>query len=212
MQVLCNGAVATAVSVLYLHSYKMGECHITLSLDYTSITSLAFISSMACCCGDTWASEVGSVLGNSPRLVSTLRQVPKGTNGGVSVPGLVASAAGGLLVGVVFFTTQWLLLGVATEATPQWIVLPLATVAGLIGSVIDSLLGATLQYSGIDRSGHISHSPGDGIKHIAGVDVLSNDAVNLLSSLLTAILVPFLTIQFFNNYYTFINNYYYTGS
>ena len=197
----CNGAVATVASILYLYSHEMGESHISLSQDTSreTIASLAFISSISCCCGDTWASEIGSVLGNSPRLITTWRRVPRGTNGAVSVPGLVASAMGGLLIGVVFFITQWLLLGEATVATPQWLVLPLATAAGLIGSIIDSLLGAILQFSGIDGQ-HISHSPGAGVKHIAGRNVLSNNSVNLLSSLLVAVMLPYFAVNFMNFY------------
>ena len=202
IQVFCNGAIASVTSILYLHSHKMGERHITLSqdADYTTTTSLAFISSIACCCGDTWASEIGIVLGTSPRLITTLKHVPKGTNGGVSMPGLLASAGGGLLIGVVYFISQWLLLDEVTSTTPQWLVLPLATAAGLVGSIIDSLLGATLQFSGCDEGGHISCSPGSNIKHIAGFNVLSNNGVNLLSSLLVAIVVPLFTVHFLNFY------------
>ena len=68
------------------------------------------LGSLGCCAGDTWASELGTVLNISldskqePRLIThPWRHVPKGTNGGVSLVGLIASFAGGLVVGVAFY-------------------------------------------------------------------------------------------------------------
>lgn len=142
---------------------------------------------------------MGSVLGLRPVLVTTLRPVPRGTNGGVSWPGLVASVGGGLFVGVVYYITQIILLtdnqySQNARLTPQWFVLPLCAIGGLLGSLIDSILGATLQYSGYNSvTGCITHNPNeDDIKHISGRDVLSNSSVNLISSCATGILIPIL--------------------
>ena len=71
---------------------------------------MALLGGLGCCAGDTWASELGTVLNISldskqePRLITQpWRHVPKGTNGGVSLVGLIASFAGGLVVGVAFY-------------------------------------------------------------------------------------------------------------
>ncbi len=58
-------------------------------------------------CGDTFASELGSVLGNSTRVfhVVKLKWVPKGTNGGISFFGTLASFYGGLFVGLAYYVT-----------------------------------------------------------------------------------------------------------
>ena len=62
-------------------------------------------------------------------------------------------------------------------------------------------MGATLQYSGINnKTGAIVESPqkdGASIVHITGRNLLDNHEVNLLSSLLTAIIVPMITADLF---------------
>ena len=58
-------------------------------------------------------------------------------------------------------------------------------------------MGATLQYSGVNKkSGAIVEKPSkdaNSVEHISGSDILDNHEVNLLSSLVTAILVPTVT-------------------
>ena len=68
------------------------------------------LGALGCCAGDTWASELGTVINLSsekrsdPILVTNpWRKVPKGTNGGVSLVGLIASFGGGLAVGAAFY-------------------------------------------------------------------------------------------------------------
>ena len=45
----------------------------------SSWLSLAILGGIASCCGDTFASEFGSVMGfHKPRLITTFRTVPPG--------------------------------------------------------------------------------------------------------------------------------------
>ena len=73
-----------------------------------------------------------------------------GTNGGVSLVGSLASVVGGLCVGLAYFLT--LIFSIPDEklsnAPSQWLLIPVGGLLGLLGSTVDSLLGATLQYSG----------------------------------------------------------------
>jgi uncharacterized membrane protein len=75
--------------------------------------------------------------------------VPRGTNGGVSALGTAAAAAGGAFIGLVFVVVG--LLSTRCEGQVwrmQLLALPLGTLCGLLGSVLDSFLGATVQFSG----------------------------------------------------------------
>lgn len=91
IQVLCNGGMATQLALLYLLDCGSSERPIDFSTQYrSSWLSIAVMSAFACCNGDTWASEIGSVVGKSdPFLITTRKRVPRGTNGGVSVVGLL---------------------------------------------------------------------------------------------------------------------------
>ena len=74
------------------------------------------------------------------------RRVPKGTNGGVSFVGLLVSFGGGLAVGLGYYLG--VIIGGSAQlddAPNQLFLILLGGAAGLIGSLIDSLLGATVQ-------------------------------------------------------------------
>lgn len=153
---------------------------------FASILHCIILGHYACCNGDTWASELGILSTSNPILITTGRRVPKGTNGGISAYGTFASIIAGFSVGVVYYLGS-LPFAVGTASTSQLWVIPLATMAGVLGSVIDSLLGATLQYSAVDaRTGLVNSHPTPGDKHITGTYLLNNHVVNYLSSILTA--------------------------
>lgn len=192
IQVLCNGGIVSLCALLYLYNSGVGEKPITLkgpAMDAATIYSLGYLSSLSCSCGDTWASEVGSAVGGTPILITTLKSVPRGTNGGVSMVGLVCSLAGGLLIGISYYIAL-LLFSTGVSCTPQWTVVFIAGMAGLVGSLMDSVLGATLQYSGYSEEiKKVVNAPGDGVKHISGYNIVGNHAVNFISALLTTLLV-----------------------
>nr|XP_034175827.1 transmembrane protein 19 isoform X2 [Osmia lignaria] len=194
IQVLCNGGMATQLALLYLLDVGCVEQPIHFDKYYrSSWLSIGILGAFACCNGDTWASEIGSVVGSKdPFLITSFKRVPKGTNGGVSWVGLAVSALGGMTVGL--FDYLIILLTVDTAvlqlAAPQWPIIIVGGIGGLFGSVIDSLLGATLQYSGVNEKGVIVEHPGKGVKHVCGRQILDNHSVNLLSSVLTALILP----------------------
>lgn len=153
--------------------------------------------SFASCNGDTWASELGTVLGTgNPFLITTLKRVPKGTNGGISIIGLIVSFLGGTLVGLAYFLT---ILYTDDNShyfnPPQWPIILIGGFSGLFGSVLDSFLGATFQYSGLDTDGKIADRPGKQTRHISGLSILDNHSVNLISCFLTAVIIPIIAVK-----------------
>ena len=58
-------------------------------------------------------------------------------------------------------------------------------------SLSDSLLGATIQFSGVClKTRKIVEDPGPEVKPISGLPLCSNHSVNLISSAITAFTVP----------------------
>ncbi|KAL3845317.1 hypothetical protein ACJIZ3_002720 [Penstemon smallii] len=190
-QVLYNSGIA---SLLVLVAWKLvGTQDSCLnSKESSHMTSLigGIIGHYCCSNGDTWSSELGILSNEQPRLITTFKPVKRGTNGGVTKAGLVAAAGGGSVIGLTF-----VLIGFFTTSCPfdialkQLLIIPLSALAGLCGSVIDSLLGATLQYSGFcSVRNKVVGKPGPTVKRISGLSILDNNAVNLVSILLTTVL------------------------
>lgn len=146
--------MATELAILYLLDVGYGERPISFSTDYrASWLGVGILGSLACANGDTWASELGTVVkvfSSQPRLITTWRAVPRGTNGGVTIGGLLFSLLGGLFIGLSYYLMMLITLdsAVLERSTSQWPIIFIGGIGGLLGSVIDSLLGATLQYSG----------------------------------------------------------------
>ena len=116
-------------------------------------------------------------------------------------PGLLpASCSSRPLAGLVS-PTLWIFESQRALAAGQWRLIPLGLVAGLAGSVLDSVLGATLQYSGYDTaSQRIVARPGPNVVRIAGPErggLLDNNAVNLVSASLTSALTAAVALKLF---------------
>ncbi|XP_056371999.1 transmembrane protein 19 isoform X2 [Oenanthe melanoleuca] len=193
VQVFCNGGVPTELALLYMIENGPGEIPIDFSKEYTaSWMCLSLLGALACSAGDTWASEIGSVMSKSkPRLITTWEQVPVGTNGAVTLVGLISSLLGGMTVGIAYFITQLIFVTDLEMSAPQWPIIVFGAAAGLLGSVVDSYLGATMQYSGFDQTiGMVVNHETKDSKHISGKPILDNNAVNLFSSVIIALVLP----------------------
>ncbi|NWU52122.1 TMM19 protein, partial [Dromas ardeola] len=193
VQVFCNGGVPTELAVLYMIENGPGEIPIDFSKQYTaSWMCLSLLGALACSAGDTWASEIGSVMSKSkPRLITTWEKVPVGTNGAVSFVGLLSSLLGGMAVGIAYFITQLIFVTDLEISAPQWPIIVFGAAAGLLGSIVDSYLGATMQYSGFDQNiGMVVSYQTKDSKHISGKPILDNNTVNLFSSIIIALVLP----------------------
>ena len=144
-----------------------------------------FVGVMATVTADTWATELGTLSVAPPRLITSGRVVEVGTSGGVSVLGTGVSLAGGLLIGLTVA-----LLGPLAGLLP-WSAAPLlaaiGALSGTAGSLLDSLMGATVQQIYYCDTCHKEterrvHRCGTPTRPLRGWSWVNNDLVNLLSS------------------------------
>lgn len=97
-----------------------------------------FLGCIATATADTLASEIG-VTGGTPYMITTLRPVPAGTNGGVTVLGELACLFGATIIcGLAF----------VLEVAP-WYVCLIGIAAGFFGTNMDSLIGALIENKGV---------------------------------------------------------------
>src|ERR1039458_7498891 len=87
---------------------------------------------------DTVSSEIGQAFGGSPILLTTLRPVPPGTDGAISLRGTLA---GIFAAAIVAAAGRWSMHLSLRQSS-------IALVAGICGLFFDSLLGATLERRG----------------------------------------------------------------
>lgn len=144
---------------------------------------LACAAAFAAVNGDTWATELGVLSKTQPRLVTTGKPVERGTSGGVTWTGTLAALAGAGLVGLVgwFFRPE---IGFAAAVG-------LVGLAGLLGTFVDSFLGATVQAIYYDdvRQKETERRPADAAVPVRGWVWMNNDVVNFSASAAGAVSV-----------------------
>lgn len=159
------------------------------------------MSAFACCNGDTWASEIGILSKSDPFLITSFKIVPRGTNGGVSSWGLFVSFAGGLFIGLFHYLATITFVDSTSllDSPVQFPLIFLGGFAGLFGSIVDSYLGATFQFSGQTKDGFIVEDPKEAVKKISGkFKLLNNHSVNFVSCLITAVVIPMMGSSFWS--------------
>ncbi len=127
LQILANVGVAAICAAPILFA---GHAH--------HILLAGASAALAEAAGDTVSSELGQTFGGIPRLISTGRRTTPGQDGGITVAGTVFALCAMIMVCV---ACEW-----ANLLLPQfyWTVLG----AAFLGTIVDSLLGATLERPG----------------------------------------------------------------
>ncbi|HJU69582.1 MAG TPA: DUF92 domain-containing protein [Gemmatimonadaceae bacterium] len=166
-QVLANGGVFAAAAV----GYVVLPSHGWMAIGAGALAAVT---------ADTWATEIGTLAKGIPRLITTWRPAPPGTSGAVTVTGTIA-----MVLGSAFLT-----LGMAAAVWPRHILVA-AFVGGVLGALADSLAGATMQArrrcaSCEALTERAIHSCGAHTAHAGGASWMTNDAVNMLCSVIGA--------------------------
>jgi uncharacterized protein (TIGR00297 family) len=141
---------------------------------------------IAAATADTWGTEIGTVLGGTPRHLLNGAPLSPGMSGGITLAGSVATVLGAVTSAVVVWALHWNVPGFAV------------VVGGIGGSVIDSLLGASVQERRwCDRCRRLTerrvHSCGSPTRVRGGIPGFGNDWVNLTSILAGAIITRMLS-------------------
>ncbi|ORY65290.1 integral membrane protein DUF92-domain-containing protein [Pseudomassariella vexata] len=191
VQVLANSLMASVFTLLHAYqlsqrrkavlSGQMPEGSFCFKWGSGDLLVIGIIANYAAVCADTFSSELGILSRSTPRLITSfnLRKVPPGTNGGVTVWGLVAGALGSLII----VTASLLFLPLCTDETdgklfggPAWSPSQKGMLAwglviwGALGSLLDSFLGGWLQRSVVDsRTGKIVEGEG-GVRVLVSTD------------------------------------------
>jgi len=165
-QVLANGGAAAFYALCSL-------------LHHASFWAIPFAGSLAAAAADTWATEIGAWSGVAPRLITTGRRVQAGTSGGVTPLGLAASVAGAVVIAL----ATLVLLGQGASSALA------VALGGAAGSLVDSLLGATIQEKRLCPTCEISteqpfhRTCGSPTRVVGGWPGVNNDSVNGLACL-----------------------------
>lgn len=142
-QVLANGGTGGLLGLLAV-----------VFPQHSSLSLLLMAAAFSSAASDTVSSELGSVYGRRFYDILTFKNGRRGNDGVISIEGLLAGLGGSLVIAAVYSVTAgW-------NRNFLWIV-----VAGTVGNLADSFLGATVERRG----------------------VLGNDAVNLLNTLIAAL-------------------------
>lgn len=156
---------------------------------------IGIVTQYAAVAADTFSSELGILAERPPFLITApWKTVPRGTNGGVTWEGLWYGGLGSFLLTIVarvalYFTWPGHVMSSKTAAV--------ITGMGLLGSIIDSLLGAILQATALDkRTGKVIEGHGGqrvrvtegGSRTQTGLDLLTNNGVNFAMATITSVL------------------------
>ena len=168
VQVYANGGIPLIFTIAW---YLSG-----FSIDWLY---WAFLASLASATADTWETEIGSFSKSLPLNILTWKRVPKGFSGGISLLGTT-----GGVIGAAIIVSIAALMGFL-----PWngMLILLITSAGFFGSVVDSILGASIQAKftcevcgkATERVSHCHQET----RHISGLLWLDNDWVNVAGSL-----------------------------
>lgn len=171
-QAAANGGLATLLAVWH---------GLTRLPERRDLLRATYAGALAAATADTWATELGVLSSDQPRSIITGKPVAPGTSGGVTKIGMAAAMLGALALGVAF----WALEGFRRSLA--WLP-PVAGLAGFVGSVADSLLGATVQgirYCPICQveTERRVHNCGAETIPTRGLGWLTNDGVNFIATL-----------------------------
>ena len=181
VQVISKASVATFFSLLFFLLQK-------------EIYLVAAVVSVATSNSDTWASEIGSLSKGKTFSILNFRETERGVSGAVSFLGTGASLLGSLFIAVIFTAIYWMTRSMDLVRFIYY--MTIIGFGGFLGCFIDSYLGALVQakYKGVlsGRITEVKWLPDEKVILASGFALITNDAVNFLSSLSASVITVLL--------------------
>ena len=179
-QVIANGGVAVLMTL---------GAGLSRSERVHDVFEAGFVGAFATANADTWATEIGTLNTRPPRLITSGKPVAPGTSGGLTLLGTSATIAGAFSLGLF----HWLLRDMPHRPQRRTLmIIPIATVSGIMGSLFDSFLGATIQATYYCPQCHKEterriHNCGTPTTLVHGIPWIDNDVVNFAATLFGSI-------------------------
>ena len=159
VQVICNGGIPLFICIVgYFHP--------------SPIFNYLFAASVATAMSDTWATEFGKLSKVKPVAIASFKTVSHGLSGGITFVGTIGSVIGSCIIGLLTYhfisIEKYLIFGII--------------LCGVLGSIMDSILGDKLQGKYKTVSGKIIENSKGGSIIISGYSLINNDFVNLIAT------------------------------
>lgn len=171
-QVFANGITGIVFMLLFA---------ITQQQVYLITAIVSFCISMA----DSASSELGVYFKGKTYDILSLKKMPTGVSGGISVEGTLA----GLVAAILLSFTAGLFYALSFG------VFMLMAIAGFVGMLADSVLGSWLQVKYQTAAGILSDDALPNSQKVKGFNWCSNDSVNILSNILVTWLFFYIFLQ-----------------
>jgi uncharacterized protein (TIGR00297 family) len=159
VQVYANGGIALLICIIDF-------------IQPNGIYFFLFLASVSAAMADTWATEFGKLSNKKPVSILNLMPMQHGISGGITRIGTIGSILGACLMGL----TVWL-----SFPMPTFVIYGII-LSGFLGSIFDSILGATVQAKYETQIGETVETPETGARLISGHPWINNDVVNILNT------------------------------
>jgi len=173
VQVFANGGLSFVLAIIYL-------------INFEPIILVMFGASVAEALSDTAGGEIGMFFKGKAVSIVTGKAIKPGLSGGVSLEGTIGSLMSSFIISILWYSTYCM------PSLKTVYLLVIVTLSGFVGSLIDSILGDTIQAHYYDEENDkIIESEFNGEKKlplVKGVKFFNNDMVNFISNLFSIML------------------------
>lgn len=153
-----------------------------------SLITVGYLAAIGTAFADTLATEIGLLYPGKPRLITNLKEVARGTPGAISPYGYMGAFLSSLVVCISSIALDLIDLSMT----------PVIIIASIIGTTVDSLIGATIQAKyQCDTCGKLVENEyhcGRRCKKIGGVKIINTHMVNLFSTAIGGVLAILISI------------------